>query len=333
MKKGNSTSASANTVRLPSVFSFGFIQILLRGAGQVMFQGNAWTGIFFLAGIFVGSYTCGVPQVAWGAVVALVCSTLSGYLLGYPPEKGNDGLWGFCGILVGCAIPTFIADTWTMWLTLVFMSFFSTWVMVGLNNLLAPYKVSSLTFPFVILGWFTLLAARVLHGLPDAGMATPALPGDFSTTFDASFGSLVIYWLKGISQVFLINSWIAGLLFIIGLAINNIWSALWAMIGSLLGLACAILFQANGWDVANGMYGYCPVLTAIALGCTFYQVNWRVFIWTCVGTVATFFIQAAMYAFFEPWGIATLTGPFCIATWLFLWPHLKLDNHKILQNG
>ena len=36
---------------LPRVFSFGFWKILCKGTGQVMFQDNAWTGLFFLAGV------------------------------------------------------------------------------------------------------------------------------------------------------------------------------------------------------------------------------------------------------------------------------------------
>ena len=50
---------------LPRVFSFGFWKILCKGTGQVMFQDNAWTGLFFLAGIFYGSYVTGNPAVAW----------------------------------------------------------------------------------------------------------------------------------------------------------------------------------------------------------------------------------------------------------------------------
>ena len=34
----------------------------------------------------------------------------------------------------------------------------------------------------------------------------------------------------------------------------------------------------------------------------------------------TVFIQAGMNAFFAPMGLPTLTGPFCVATWLFLFP-------------
>lgn len=111
--------------------------------------------------------------------------------------------------------------------------------MGGLNNVLAPYKVSSFTFPFVLLTWFVLLASRIMHGLPDAGLGTPSLPGTFSSTLDTSFPMLVKYWLCGISQVFLINSWITGILFLIGLWISNKWAAVWAAVGSALALGTA----------------------------------------------------------------------------------------------
>ncbi|MDE5980187.1 MAG: urea transporter, partial [Muribaculaceae bacterium] len=42
-----------------------------------------------------------------------------------------------------------------------------------------------------------------------------------------------------------------------------------------------------------------------------------------------FFIQAAMDVMFKNWGIPTLTGPFCVATWLFLLPLYRLDNKRI----
>ena len=323
---------SAMTPKLPPLFSLGFFKLYFRGIGQVMFQGNVWTGLFFLAGIFYGAYTSGMPAVAWGAVVGTLMSTLTGYLLNYPAEKGVNGLWGFNGILGGCALPTFLGNVPLMWLAVVVFSSMTTWVMVGLNHLLAPYKVSSFTFPFVLTTWFILLAARTMHGLPDAGLGTPQLPGHFSTVIATDVKSLAIYWLAGISQVFLLNSWLTGLLFLIGLLISNRWAAIWAAIGSALALGIAILYQCNGSDIANGLFGFSPVLTAIALGTTFYRVNWRTAIWTLLGIFATVFIQAGMDTLFAPVGIPTLTGPFCIATWLFLWPHLKLDK-KILQQG
>lgn len=105
-----------------------------------------------------------MPAVAWGAVAGMFMSTITGYLLKYPAEKGLEGLWGFNGILVGCALPTFLGNVPLMWLAIVIFSAMTTWVMVGLNYLLAPYKVSSFTFPFVLITWFVLMAARIMHG-------------------------------------------------------------------------------------------------------------------------------------------------------------------------
>ena len=41
--------------------------------------------------------------------------------------------------------------------------------------------------------------------------------------------------------------------------------------------------------------------------------------------MVTVFVQAGMDALMLPYGIATLTGPFCITTWLFLLPLYKMD--------
>ncbi len=298
---------------------------ILDGAGQVMFQQSAWTGLLFLAGIFWGAYECHTPAVAWGAVVGLIASTVAGALLEPNAKGGSAGLWGFNGILVGCAFPTFLSDTWLMWAALVFCAMLSTWVRTALNNLLAPFKVNSFTFPFVLLTWFFLLASRMLDGIAPASLSTPELLEHVNPELSTSFGDLVVYWLKGVSQVFLINSWVTGIFFLVGLALCSRWAAFWAAMGSAISLALAILFKADGADIANGLYGFSPVLTAIAIGCTFYQPNIKSAAWAVVAIIATFFIQAAMDAMMVPFGLPTLTGPFCVATWLFLLPLYKFD--------
>lgn len=306
----------------------GYIQAMLKGSGQVMFQGSARTGLLFLIGIFWGAYQEGQGVVAWGAVAGLIASTLAGYVLRQPADDGAEGLWGFNGILVGCAFPTFLGNTPLMWLALIICSMLTTWVRTGFNNVMAPWKTNSLTFPFVFTSWIFLFAARMLQGMPPEYMATPELTSHLSTTLDLSFGSLVIYWLKGIAQVFLINSWVTGIFFLVALFISNRWAAFWAAVGSALSLAVVLLYQGAGSDIANGLYGFSPVLTAIALGCTFYKPNWRSAIWALTGIIVTVFIQAGMDAMMMPFGMPTFTAPFCLATWLFLLPLYKFDDKE-----
>lgn len=316
MKKSESLNESC-----PS----NYVHAYFRGAGQVMFQNSSWTGLLFLVGIFYGAYAEGQPLVAWGAVVALLVSTVTGYILKQPAGDGKDGLWGFNGILVGCGIMTFLGNTPGAWVAIILCSAMTVWVRRGFNNIMSPWGVSSFTFPFVFCTWIFLLCARTMSELPPQYMSAVSLPAPESlSAFPTDIPHLAVYWLKGIAQVFLINNWITGIIFLVALAVCSRWAALWAAVGSAIALVAAIAYGAPASDIVNGLYGFSPVLTAIALGCTFYKPSWRSALWCIFGTLATVFIQGAMDVLFTPVGLPTLTAPFCIATWLFMFPKFKI---------
>ncbi len=298
---------------------------LLRGAGQVMFQQNLWCGLLFLCGIFAGAYHEGRMAVAWGALTGLFVSTFTGWLLGLSEKEGRQGLWGFNGILVGCAFPTFLGMTPAMWCALVLCSALTVWVREGFNRVMASWRVNSLTFPFVFSTWIFLLAAHGLHALPPTYLSTPELPVTFSSEVSMHGVAWLLYGLRGVSQVFLLDSWITGAFFLVGLLIACPWAALWAAVGSILSLLLALVMQASGVLVTEGLYGFSGVLTAIALATVFYRPGWRSALWALLGIVVTFFVQVAMDVAVAPLGIVTLTAPFCITTWLFLLPMIRLD--------
>lgn len=300
---------------------------ILRGAGQVMFQGRGWCGALFLLGILWGSWFDGRFSVGVGALVGLAVSTITGHLLGLKREDGEAGLWGFNGVLVGCAIMTFLRSTPLTWLLLIFGASMTVWVREGLNRVMAPWRVNSFTMPFVLTTWLLLAAARSFKGLPPDGLAMPSLPVMVhSAELSTDLLSLITYWLRGISQVFLIDSWVTGLLFLIGLWLSNGWAAFWAALGSAVALAVAIFFGGSGALISDGLYGFSAVLTAIALGAVFYRPCFRSALWTLLGIVATLFVQAAVDQLLRPVGIPSLTFPFCLTTWLFLLPMLKIDS-------
>ena len=291
------------------------IKSVSTGVGQVMFQQSAITGLIFLCGIFWGSYECGTPQVAWGALAGTIAATLAAFPVNTGCSEGRSGLWGFNGTLVGCAFPTFFAPTVFMWCSLVLCAVLSTWVRAGMNNVLGKFHINSLTFPFVLLTWIFLLASRVMDSLIPLNAAAPVSSPD-----GFSMASLAIYWLKGISQVFLINSWITGILFLIGLAVCSRMAAAWAMAGSAIGIAIAFLFGADASGIENGLFGFSPVLTALAVGCVFNKPGLRSAIWTIFAVITTVFMQAATNAFLSTWELPALTAPFCVTTWMFLLP-------------
>ena len=97
-----------------------------------------------------------------------------------------------------------------------------------------------------------------------------------------------------------------GICFLAGLFLCSRWAALWAAIGSALALLTVVALKASGSDISDGLYGYSPVLTAIALATVFYKPNFRSALWAVLGILVTVFIQAGMYMLMAPVGIATL---------------------------
>lgn len=295
-----------------------YVRSTFTGVGQVMFQPSWLSGLIFLIGIFAGAFESGMPAVAWGALVGLLSSTVTGYMTASDREDGESGLWGFNGILTGCAFPTFLAPTPMMWVALILCSSLTVGLRKSLNSVLAQWGINSLTFPFVVLTWIFLLAARAMNGIEETGLPAPELSVSFAGSVDLGFVPLAVCWLKGISQVFLIDSWLTGAIFLVGLAVNSRAAAFWAMVASALSLATAIFFEASPEAISNGLYGFSPVLTAIALGCVFRRPCFGTAAVTLTAIVATVFVQAAMNICLLPFGLPTLTAPFCVVTWAYL---------------
>jgi urea transporter len=91
-------------------------------------------------------------------------------------------------------------------------------------------------------------------------------------------------------------------------------------------LLAILVLRGAGYEVTRGLYGFSAVLTGIALATTFHRPGVVSGCWALLGILFTVFVQAAMDALLLPFGLPSLTAPFCIATWLFLLPMFPLDN-------
>lgn len=303
-----------------------YIKVYFRGAAQVMFQGNALSGFIMMLGIFWGAYESGNIAVGIGAVVGLLASTLAGTIVDRNRTDAKNGLYGFNGVLVGCAFATFIdCCSWQMWVALALCAALTTWLRTGLNNILRQWGINSLTMPFVLMTWIFLLTARQFGIFGYNTLSDPTLTAHTALPLYPTSLNLYVGWLRGISQVFLLDSVGTGIFFIVALAVNSTWAAMWAAVGSFVAMIVAGVFGADGTQIVNGLYGYSAVLTAIALGCTFYKPGILSALWCLLGIVTTVFVQAAMYSLMLPYGIATLTAPFCLTTWIFLLPRYVLN--------
>ena len=133
-----------------------FVDINLRGTGQVMFQDNPLTGVLFLAAIGWGAYAAEMPHIAMAGLLAVIVATLTAQWLRVDETSLNAGLYGFNGILVGLALATFLAPGPLLWVYVILGAAVSVVVMLGTANVVKPWG-GALTFPFVLTTWLLLL--------------------------------------------------------------------------------------------------------------------------------------------------------------------------------
>jgi urea transporter len=279
-----------------------------------------------------------MPAVAIGAVVGLVVATATATLLRVDQGAFRSGLYGYNGILVGAALPTFLGVDALLWVYIVVGAAVSTVVMQGIANVMTVFKAPALTFPFVLTTWLLLLGGYAFSNLDVVAMGPPAVAGVVGPqTLDLGAQAVVESMLRGVSQVFLIGDPVTGAIFLVALAVSSAWAAAFAIVGTVVAFIVAVALGAATGDVTAGLFGFSAVLTAIALGSVFFRPGLRVTLFALLGVVFTVVAQGALDIVMSPLGIPTLTFPFVVVTWLFLLPredlaptpHLPIAGHAV----
>lgn len=277
----------------PNSAARGATLVVLRGVGQIMFQGHAGTGLCFLAGIALAS-----PWMLLGAVLGAIIGPLTARFGSFDRAEIEQGLYGFNATLVGLA-------------TLVFLrpEFAATWALLvggcaasSVVTYLARRFLSFPTYtgPFVVVTWGVLLIARATAGSIEAASPPP----------DLTMSGFPFEVLRGLSEVMLGAGVSTGTLFLVGLAISDPRHAALALVGSVVGTAAAHYHGDETRSVALGLYGYNGALAAMAL-----YLRKR----SLTAPIAAALVATLLTEFFpKSWGIPALTAPFVVASWILL---------------
>jgi len=290
------------------------LRVILRGVGQVFFCCNAVTGAIFLLALFIGGVTAGAA-----ATVGVISSTVTAYLLGFSEDDIDAGLYGFNGTLVGPCLFLFLENSPQLWLYVVLASALSSIVLAALMRILGPYKIPASTSPFVLTSWMFLVAVYAFDSfsrgpvLPPPG--TPAVVADaVAIPAEMWFTALT----KGVAEVMFADSVIVGILFLTGIAIVSLRGALMAVGGTIIGVAFPILLGANQGMIEMGLYSFNPVLTMMAVGWVFLKPDGKSAALAVLAGFLTVICQAGLANFLAPIGLPTLTFPFVLVMWMFL---------------
>lgn len=122
-----------------------YFQSMAMAIGQVMFQGNIWSGLFFLAAILINS-----RMASFYTLVGALLPIPFAILLGVDTVQVNMGLMGYNGVLCAIAIGE------KSWISLVW-AICSVLLSVVLQILGTTWGITTLTAPFVLSVWIVVL--------------------------------------------------------------------------------------------------------------------------------------------------------------------------------
>lgn len=290
------------------------LRVILRGVGQVFFCCNAVTGLIFLVALFIGG-----PIAGAAATVGVISSTVAAYLLGFSEDDIDAGLYGFNGTLVGPCLFLFLEHSPQLWLYVVLASILSSVVLAALMRILAPYKIPASTSPFVLTCWMFMVAVYAFDSF-SRGPVLP-VPGTPSVVTDTAMIPAEMWFTaltKGVAEVMFADSVIVGILFLTGIAIVSLRGALMALGGTIIGVVFPILLGANQGMIEMGLYSFNPVLTMMAVGWVFLKPDGRSAVLAILAGFLTVVCQAGLASFLAPIGLPTLTFPFVLTMWMFL---------------
>ncbi len=302
--------------------TLGFVDWVLRGIGQVVFQNNPISGAVILTGIFYNSWIYGTACLA-GTIIGTLTALL------FRADKGmiKDGLFGFNGALIAIALVAYTSPNFTtgnipnlhLCLYIVLCAAFSTVIVPAFGAILGPHKVPGLTMPFVLATWFFLGALLQFSTIDVSNALKPTSPSDFTGPRPAYTWVTWFHGITmGIAEIFFQDNWVTGVIMLIGIAINSRIGAFMALMGSSLAVGAAVLYGAHDEAIRDGLFGYNAALTAMALGGFFLVLNVPGFIYTVIGVLVTARVWASLGIFLEPSGMPVLTSAFVFVTWLML---------------
>ncbi|HMV02122.1 MAG TPA: urea transporter [Chitinophagales bacterium] len=134
---------------------------------------------------------------------------------------------------------------------------------------------------------------------------------------------------KGISQIFLQDNVVCGLVFTLAVCFNNWIMGIALLVATIFGTLTAVLLKLDKNEINQGLYGFNAALVGVAM-VLFFKPTIIVWILIVIGAV----LSTLCYAYFLKKKIPIFTLPFIIITWIIYFsfkPFLSPATQQIAQ--
>ncbi|PKH85490.1 urea transporter [Colwellia sp. Bg11-28] len=273
-----------------------FTKRFLSSLAQVMLQSNTVTGFLFLVGIGLNS-----PTMLLGCILAILSSLAVAKLFQYDSNCVTKGFYGFNAALVGIAVFSLLPLSFISLVLVLLGGAFSALLMHVMITKIP--SIPALTTPFILSTWTIVLI------IDSVGLADP-MSGSFTGSISPTLIDSLQGVLRGVGQVMLQDSWLSGAVFCCALLFSSYKTAVWAILGSLIGLLVATTFGFSQEKAMMGLYGFNGCLVAIALVDRYPNKYWLI--------ILAILFSVLFTRVFEMIAIPAFTAPFVMTTWLMI---------------
>ena len=268
------------------------IETILKGIGQIMLQESAWTGLLFLIAISYDSILMGVA-----ALVSTIIGTATAKFLKFDDANIKAGLYGFNATLIGVGLIFIFESSLLVWICIILGSIVSTLLM----EFSIRKKIPFFTFPFIVV---TVIAILVMDHFSLAAHNKIEAVEEIMELQDFNVAA------HAYSEVIFKGTIVAGLLFFVGVFLNNPTAALYGFVAALIAGAIAHFGHNSDRLIEDGMFSFNAVLCGIA--CSGSKPRDGLYVLLSV-VIATYFDIFMMHN-----GWITLTFPFVLSMWVIV---------------
>lgn len=285
------------------------ILVVFRGIGQIMFQESALTGVFFVLGIALS-----IPVLAAGIFAGAIIGTAVAWFAKFDKGEILAGIHGFNPALVGIGT-LFFFEPGVGSISLLIVGSVAAAFLTNIVRKHVPFP--TYTAPFVVTTWVVFFLGPVIGAVSIGGAYATLVP-------NPPLGAFVEAIAHGVGQVMFQASIWTGVLFVVGIALNDRPHAMLVVLGSVIGMLVANYHVAAGMQtidpekliprsqadtVTLGLFGYNATLVAVAL-----FLNRRSLAAPFLGVL----LSVPLTELVPRLGLPALTAPFVLATWIVL---------------
>lgn len=291
----------------------------LKGISQVMLIENAISGLIILAAITIASYSLGIITF-----LSAIIGTLIGKAGGADQEGVSQGLYGYNSVLTGMALFLFLRGD-DRWIIALFGAAIAAIFSAAMMYFMRQSDMPILTFPFIALTWFLLMATYRLVSFKISPELVPQTLSNWHLNITGE-----IHWIDGIftgiGQIFFLNHNLSGLLLFAAIFWAGWKFGVYAIIGNIAALLTSFGLGGEHPLIFSGLYGYNAILTIIAVSIVFKEKERNGLLIGIFAACLTVLITASISTWLLPFGLPTLTMPFVLCTWLILGARKFLPN-------